>query len=276
MAVVLAVAWLQAQGASEPGGKPQFDYSDYATVLETFVNDRGLVAYGALKKNETGLNRFLARLADLSPNRFAGWSSERRIAFLINAYNAIAIDLVVEHYPIRPNPIGFFVWPHNSIRQIPGVFDNRRYTVMGQEMTLDDIEHRRLRANYNEPRIHMALVCAAMSCPPLRQEPYTARELDAQLDGQTRRFLSEERNFRIDRERNIVYLSAIFKWFGEDFVRSYAPQSGFGEHSEVERAVLHFIAGYLGETQREYLRTGAYRVKYLDYDWSLNEQKNRG
>ncbi|MBD3239792.1 MAG: DUF547 domain-containing protein [Chitinivibrionales bacterium] len=267
-----AVAF-HAWAAAESPGQPGFGYSEYASVLDRFVSEDGLVDYEALKQNDDSLKRFIRRLGELSAERFGDWSEDRQIAFLINAYNAIALDLVVKHYPISPSPVGFFLWPNNSIRQIPGVFDRKTYTVMGREMTLDDIEHERLRIDYDEPRIHMALVCAAQSCPPLRKEPYTAQQLDKQLDSQTRRFLTRESNFRIAREKDVVYLSSIFKWFGDDFIDTHTPQRGFGENDKAERAVLHFLTGYLDESQREYLRRGAYRVRYLNYDWSLNEQQ---
>jgi len=143
---------------------------------------------------------------------------------------------------------------------------------MGRPMTLDGIEHGVLRKDYHEPRIHMALVCAAMGCPPLRNEPYTGERLFAQLDDQARRFLSNPAKFRIARDAGRVYLSSIFKWFGDDFVSNYGVENAYGDHSAKERATLHFIAGYLKKSDADYLADGNYKVKYLDYDWSLNEQ----
>jgi hypothetical protein len=118
----------------------------------------------------------------------------------------------------------------------------------------------------------MALVCAAMSCPPLRSEPYLGSRLDQQLDDQTRRFLGNRDKFRIDRGQDVVYLSPIFKWFAEDFVKTYAPARNFGRHGKEASAVLNFIAGYLDDRGAQYVRSGDFRVKYMDYDWSLNEQ----
>ena len=139
------------------------------------------------------------------------------------------------------------VYPKNSIRQISGVWDRLKFTVVGEKMTLEHIEHKILRVRFNEPRIHMALVCAAMGCPPPRNEPYVGDRLDQQLDDQTHRFLGNRDNFRIDRKENVVHLSSIFKWFAEDFVETYAPARNLGRHDEEVSAVLNFIARYLDD-----------------------------
>jgi hypothetical protein len=144
--------------------------------------------------------------------------------------------------------------------------------VLGEEITLDHIEHEVLRKEFNEPRIHVALVCAAMGCPPLRNEPFTGEDLDTQLDDQSKTFLANPEKFRIDRDAGTVYLSSIFEWFGEDFVMTYKPDEGYSGHSESERSVLKFASEYLGDEDARYLKEEAYEIEYLDYDWSLNER----
>ncbi|MBI2818390.1 MAG: DUF547 domain-containing protein [Acidobacteria bacterium] len=143
-------------------------------------------------------------------------------------------------------------------------------------MTLDGIEHEVLRKQFREPRIHVALVCAAMGYPPLRNEPFEGAKLEEQLADQTRRFLANPRKFRIDRSQRRVYLSAIFDWYGEDFVPLFGTEERFGGHGAAERAVLHFISRHLGEADRAYLERETYALEYLDYDWSLNEQAPAG
>jgi hypothetical protein len=139
-------------------------------------------------------------------------------------------------------------------------------------MTLDEIEHNVLRKEFNEPRIHMALVCAAMGCPPLRTEPYEGAKLDQQLNDQARVFLANPKKFRLDRGQGKVYLSSIFRWFGGDFVKNYGTDKAFPGFSPEERAVLNFLSQYLPAGDRDYLLKGKYTIAYLDYDWSLNEQ----
>ena len=118
----------------------------------------------------------------------------------------------------------------------------------------------------------MALVCAAMGCPPLRTEPYEGDKLDRQLNDQTRVFLANPQKFRLDRGQGKVYLSSIFKWFGGDFVNNFGTDKAFTGFSPDERAVLNFVSQYLPAGDRDYLLQGKYILVYLDYDWSLNEQ----
>jgi hypothetical protein len=119
----------------------------------------------------------------------------------------------------------------------------------------------------------MALVCAAIGCPPLRNEPYTGDKLQEQLDDQIRRFLANSAKFKVERADERIYLSPIFKWFASDFIKKYGPKKNFSGQSQEESAVLNFIASYLGKTQKDYVLTGKYKIKYLKYDWSLNEQQ---
>jgi hypothetical protein len=258
--------------ASRSPAQGTFSYDPYASILETFVNDNNMVDYATLNRNPAALNEFVAAIGSLEEARFEQWDENRQIAFLINAYNALALKVIIDHYPIEASFFRRFFYPDNSIQQIPGVFDRIEFPVMGRKLTLDNIEHDILRKRYNEPRIHVALVCAAKSCPPLRREPYRGGRLESQLEDQSRRFMNSPQGLRVDRERNTVYLSSIFKWFGEDFIQTHTPESGYGDHGQKERAVLNYAARYRDESVAEYLRGGEYRVQYLDYDWSLNEQ----
>ncbi len=247
-------------------------YEDYGAVLTTYVNQQGLVNYGGLKANPQRLSAFLAALTDLPPATYQKWDDQEKIAFWINAYNGLTLKAIIDHYPIRAAFFKGFIYPRNSIRQIPGVWDTLRFPVRGQQMTLDEIEHNILRKKFNDPRIHMALVCAALGCPPLRTEPYEGDKLDRQLNDQARVFLANPKKFRIDRGQGKVYLSPIFKWFGGDFVKTYGTDKAFPGFSQEERAVLNFVSQYLPAGDREYLLKGEYTVNFLDYDWSLNEQ----
>ena len=157
----------------------------------------------------------------------------------------------------------------SSINKISGVWNRNTHQVMGKAMTLDNIEHQILRQQFNEPRIHMALVCASKGCPPLLNQPYTGSALNAQLNGRAQAFVASPQNFRIDRAKNEVYLSSLFKWYGQDFEKKYG--TGAFQGSAKERASLNFLSQYLG-SEANYLKTTRYQVRYLDYDWSLNKQ----
>ena len=249
-----------------------FDHSDYAKALTAHVDDQGMVNYRALKATPQDLNAYVQALADLPRSRYDQWSDQEKIAFWTNAYNGLTLKTIINHYPIKSSFLKSRIYPKNSIRQISGVWDKITHRVMDQDLTLDHIEHKILRVKFKEPRIHMALVCAAVSCPNLRNEPYDGSRLDAQLNDQSRHFLCCRSKLKIARADKVIYLSPIFKWFAQDFVGPYRPQQAIGRHSQANQAVLNFIASYLNEPFRQFVRAGDFKIKYLDYDWSLNEQ----
>ena len=255
--------------AAAPSG--DFSYEPFASALLEHVDIYDMVDYAGLEENRGDLDAFVALLATLDPAVYEGWDTDEKIALWLNAYNALTLRAIVDHYPIESSAFRSVVYPENSIRQIPGVWKKLRFRVMGQERTLDEIEHEILRVEFDEPRIHMALVCAAKSCPPLRWEPYTGEKLDVQLEDQIVRFLGNDEKFRLDPEGGRVELSPIFKWFGDDFVSVYEPDRGFEGREPGRRAVLHFIALHLEGPDKEFLEQGDYEIDYLDYDWSLNE-----
>jgi len=255
------------------GSADDLSYEAYAEVLAAYVDDNGMVDYASLKADRRKLDEFVRGVGALNRRVFDGWEPKEKIAFWLNAYNALTLRVIVDHYPIKSGFFGGLRFPSNSIRQIKGVWDKIEFRVLGRKMTLEDIEHGTLRKEFDEPRIHMALVCAAMGCPLLRDEPYLGEGLDEQLDDQARKFLADGLKFRIDRRRKEVHLSPIFKWFGDDFVRTYGTKEGFPGQGEKERAVLNYVSRYLSEEDRSFLATAKLDVEYLDYDWLLNEQK---
>ena len=237
-----------------------FGYEDYRSVLKTYVNDRGLVNYSALQADRQQLDRFNQSLGQVAPETYASWNEAQQIAFLINAYNSLTLQSIIDQEPLK-----------ESIRDISGVWNRRKFALAGEEKTLDNIEHDILRKDFNEPRIHVALVCAAISCPPLLNEPYQADTLDAQLSDRTAKFAASSHGFSLDREDKRVYLSSIFKWYGEDFEESYGIEGKF-EGNDKQRAVLNYFSPVLDSESQNFLAQEDYKVKYLDYDWSLNKQ----
>jgi len=265
--------WLTALllATSSPALAFDHDHALWNDVLEIHARN-SFVDYAGLKKAPRPLDSYLAELEAVSQSEFSSWNREQKLAFWINAYNALTLKTVIDHYPLKPTFPGYFWYPDNSIRQIPLAFTFRRHRVLGRKTSLNDIEHKILRRRFSEPRIHMALVCASKGCPPLRGEPYTGDKLNVQLDDQSRAFLRNPTKFRIDRDNGRIYLSAIFKWFGEDFVEAYGAHASFSYHSRAKQAVLNFIGGYIDAKDAEALRMSTWSIKYLDYDWSLNEK----
>jgi len=265
----VALTFVAAPGAT--ASERAFFYKDYGDILRAYVDGRGMVDYTALKQNRGPLDAFVNKMASLDRSVYDKWTDKEKVAFWINAYNSLTLRAIIDHYPIKPSFLPSFRFPKNSIRQIPRVWDKLQFKVMGREMTLDAIEHDTLRANFTEPRIHMALVCAAMGCPPLRNEPYTGERLDSQFDNQTARFLKDPDKFRIDRTGGYVYLSSIFKWFGEDFIKTYRTDK-FADRGATEKSVLNFVTGYLKGRDKDFLESGNYQIVYLAYDWTLNDR----
>jgi hypothetical protein len=228
-----------------------FDQSHelYGSVLNRFVRD-GLVDYRGLHADPKDLERYLKELAVVVRSEFDHWPRAEQIAFLINLYNAQTLKLIVDHYPVKSiKDIGGF---------LRGPWSQPVVNVFGETVTLDDIEHGVLRKRYAEPRIHFALVCAAMGCPPLRAEAYVGSRLDAQLDDQARIFLSTSSKNRVDPKARILYLSPIFKWFAADFI---------SKSGSLEVFVRPFLPAHASEALAE----GNHEIRYTDYDWSLND-----
>ena len=246
-----------------PVSAQEFDHAhaDYDALLRKHV-ENGRVDYRALKKSPQALKGYLDSLAEVSERQFKQWSEARQLAFYFNLYNAATLKLIVDHYPV------------DSIKDIGGWFkgpwDQEVVRLFGETITLDNLEHDIIREEYDEPRLHMALVCAAKGCPNLRSEAYVGEKLDEQLDDQVRRFLASPKGMRVDRRRDRVHVSSIFKWYGEDFVGKYTPRTGFNGLDKTERAVANFCAQYTSKANQAYLKAGDYKIKYLDYDWSLN------
>jgi hypothetical protein len=232
---------------------PKIDHAHAAwnVLLQRWVRD-GRVAYSAIKQ-EVGapLEAYLEELSATCALNYEKWSRNERLAFWINAYNAYTVKLIVDHYPIQSiRKIGF----------LPGAAFRRRFVPMlglkGEIISLNDIEHGTLRADFREPRIHFALVCASVGCPVLNNEAYRAKDLDRQLDEQARLFLSDTSKNRFDPATNTLHLSPIFDWFRADF-------------TAVAGTIVAYVARYLNDPR---ISNPDVKIKYTDYDWSLNDQ----
>ena len=229
-----------------------FDFSGWDLLIKKYVQPKTVdgilinaVDYEQLKDDPS----FKKLISDLSSVHLTSLKTrEEKLVFWINTYNIFAAKMVTDHYPIKSikNAGSIFsqVW-----KKPAGFID-------GKEKTLNEIEHEILR-KMDEPRIHVAIVCASVSCPDLRLEAYQVDKLNEQLDDQMRRFLrSSKKGMRIDRKSNHVYLSSIFKWFEDDF--------------ESRGGVLKFICNYVSPEIVKELKRSGIKVSYLDYNWDLN------
>lgn len=267
--LLLAAAIVMAVITAVPQGAPAFDndYRQYASLLHDYLR-ANRVDYTRLRQGRAVLDAVVAALAEPSAEQERGWTKDQRLAFWINAYNVLTLRAIVDHYPIRSSI--FTLQPRNSIRQIDGVWTTLTWHAAGRTLTLDDIEHRILRPEFKEPRVHFAINCASVGCPPLAPEPYRPLRLDGQLDAAARGYLSSERGVAI--EGHTIRVTKILEWYGEDFVGRFAPNAA-GKSDRVEQAVRGVITQF-GPTQAaELARNPSTKIRFLDYDWSLNDIK---
>ena len=228
------------------------------------------VRYDGFARDRAELQRYLDALSAVPEQQFATWTKAQRMAFLINAYNAFMIRKVLSRYPdIRS------VWDFGKIFGNP--FKDEFFTLFGEPFSLDRIEHGALRkpGSYDEPRVHFAVNCASIGCPMLREEAYLATRLDAQLEEQTRRFLSDRTRNRFDPVQRRLQVSQIFNWYEVDWTSGYR---GLAGDAAPLRSREQFFARYAdlladAEQDRDLIRARNAPLAFLDYDWSLNDAK---
>ena len=231
-----------------------FDHSAFDALLKKHVVN-GMVNYDAFKTAP----EFAPYLKSLAATDPATMARDEQLAFWINAYNAYTIQLIVSHdekESIRNINKTLFL-------KLKGPWAEPLAKVGGKDYTLDDIEHKIIRPTYKEPRIHLALVCAAMGCPPLRSEAYTAARLDAQLDDQGVQFITKSpAKNRVDVANRTLYHSMIFAYYKEDFGGSL-------------KEAAKFLAKWYPEgAEKQLLMSGDFKTVQTDYDWLLNSQIN--
>lgn len=237
-------------------------HAQWTALLEKHVQwiDQGTaseVDYPGFQTDQAAFEGYLAELSAVSPQQYQQWSAEQRLAFLINAYNAFTVQLILEHYPLE------------SIKEIGGLFSNAWQqafiALLGQTLSLDDIEHGMIRQPgvFDDPRIHFAVNCASISCPALRNEAFVASRLDAQLEDGQQRFLRDRSRNRYDPERKRFMVSKIFKWYGKDFAKRWGSvESYLQQHA----SVLARPADLERAQQTD-------KVDFAFYDWNLNQRK---
>ena len=268
-AVVAALLLGHSLLGSELQAADGFDqsYRAYAALLRDHVVD-GQVDYARLKSNRTALDEIVADLGRVSETQLNSWPREQQIAYWINAYNVFTLQAIVDHYPIQWRWLTMLtLTPRNSIKQISGVWTELRWGAGGARKTLDEIEHETLRPLFLEPRIHMAVNCASVSCPPLRLEPYVGERLDRQLILATRDFLASNLGLQVD--GSTLRVSSLLDWYGDDFIEQFG-QMVEGSSAK-ERAILGLVATYGPSEAAQLAQSGNARIRYLRYNWSLND-----
>lgn len=268
LALLVAVGTLSCATAAHG---QDFNHSVWDRVLKQYVTEDGRVDYAALRANRTEFDAYIAQIAARSPEshpqefiaRKAGDGKpyparEAQLAYWINAYNALTIRGVIDN------------WPTESVRDLGflfGFFRRSDYTVGGMKVSLNYIEHDVIRKQFNEARIHFALVCASLGCPKLRREAYVPERLEQQLEDSARYFINEPRNLVVDAARRRVTISKIFDWYGSDFEK-YVRAKGLSKSGSL---ILDYMLLYANEANRAaILAVKSPKIGYADYSWEIN------
>ena len=248
--ILAALLWL-------PLAASGFDHQAWDALLRKHVvvlqgGKASQLRYADMASDRTALKGYLDSLSRVRQSEFDGWSRQEQMAFLINGYNAFTVEKILGRYPdIRS------IWDFGKLFGNP--FKDEFFVLLGEKRSLDWIEHEKLRKSYREPRVHYAVNCAAVGCPMLREEAYAASRLEAQLEEQARRFLSDRSRNRLREGR--LEVSKIFDWFKEDFEpreKYFARYANLLSDESKERAAL---------------ASGKISLHFLDYDWSLNDAR---
>ena len=264
--LLLAPAFAPAAAADDPVGAvwpaerrvsvDEIDHAPLTDLLAKYVDADGFVAYAAWKADAADRAALLGYLKSLGrADPAAEASREAKLAFWINAYNALTLEGILRVYPtdsIRDHTAKLFGY---------NIWEDLPLVVGGKGYPLDTIEHQILR-KFGEPRIHFAIVCASVGCPTLRREAYAAAKLDAQLAAQARDFFARPKHFTFDPATRTVTLSKILDWFGEDF-------------GDSPGAIMRRVKPYLPADVREPATAAGVTLRYRDYDWSLNDRRRR-
>jgi hypothetical protein len=263
--VVVACALLTAAPAAQDASVRRL----LDETLDLYVRD-GYVYYRALKSDRSRLDRFVNGLAKVSLDSAP---REERLTFWINAYNALVLKTVIDHYPIAGRSKDY---PARSIRQIPGAFERLTHRVAGRTVTLDQIEQAEL-STFDDPRVYLALGRGAVGSGRLRSEAYTPAAIERQLGEVANECTTRAQCVHIDRTANEVRISSIFSWRQKEFAAAYAGKTGkaFSARSPIERAALALVLPRLLTTERDFLDKDQFKVVFTPFDWTLNDLTGR-
>ena len=246
-----------ASFALQPLQSAPFDHSLWDRLLKTYVSESGEVDYAALKADRVDLDEYVRQLGESSPANQPEQFPNRaaRLAYWLNAYNALVVRGVVDNYPAR------------SVRHLGylyGFFRRKDYIAGGTRLSLKYIEDKIIRRQYGDPRIHFGLVCASISCPLLPREAFTHGRLDEQLESLAHQFINDQQNVTIRAGSREVWLNKIFDWYKKDFEEPKQP-------GRRKQSLLDYVRRYLHEDKRKVLDgVKKPKIKYYPYNWDLN------
>jgi len=265
-ACLILVATPAAQESLAEGARRK----TFDQLLDLYVRN-GDVYYRALKAERGRLDGFVSLQATTAVDKL---SREEQLAFWLNAYNAIALKTVIDHYPILGKSAAY---PPKSIRQISGAFERLPHRVAGRTLTLDQIEQTVL-ADFRDPRVFFALGRGAVGSGRLRSEAFVPSRIEEQLAETAAECVTRAQCIHIDRETAKVHVSSIFSWREKEFAAAYADKAPetFSSRSPIERAVVAYVLPNLLPSEKEFLAKNSFQLVYIPFDWSLNDLTGRG
>ncbi|WP_337658921.1 DUF547 domain-containing protein [Sphingorhabdus sp. Alg231-15] len=222
------------------------------------------VDYTQFQEDRDALKSYLDAMSEVSRTEFEGWSNADQLAFLINAYNAWTVELILTRYPDLTS-----IKELGSLTQSP--WQKAFIPLLGETLSLDNIEHDIIRGSgrYNDPRIHFGVNCASIGCPALLNEALVGSKLDQQLDRMTKGFLRDRSRNRL--ENGNLAVSSIFNWYGDDFEQGWRDAETLDEFFALYADSLGLSADDI-----EALSDGDMDITFLEYDWRLNDSKGPG
>ena len=270
VALAIAVATLSAQDPPPPPVDPI--HKPFDEILDGYVRD-GLVYYHALKIERAKFDRYIAAVSAVPAADVSGWPRDRQLAYWINAYNAVVLGTVIDHYPILGKAADY---PANSIRQVPGAFERLTFRAGGRTLTLDSLE-RDVIGGFGDARALLALSRGALGGPRLKSEAYTSHRLQAQLKTMAGELVDRRELVRVDTAANTLSVSPIFSWREDVFVKSTAGTAPevYASRSPLERAVLTLIDPLIVRAEADFLKRNQFRMVSHDFDWRLNDLTGR-
>lgn len=265
VAVLSLTAASPQESSSDAARRKTFDQ-----LLDLYVRN-GDVYYRALKSDRGKLDGYVNLIAVASVDKL---SREEQMAFWLNAYNALVLRTVIDHYPIQGRSSDY---PPRSIRQIPGAFERLQHRVAGRSLTLDQIE-RDVLAGYHDPRVFFALGRGAIGSGRLRSEAFVPARIEEQLSEVSAECVSRAQCIQVDGSADKVNASAIFSWREKDFTAAYAENApaAVANRSPIERAVVAFVYPKLLNAERDVIAKDTFQLAYKPFDWTLNDLTGRG
>ncbi|MBU1698913.1 MAG: DUF547 domain-containing protein [Candidatus Eisenbacteria bacterium] len=270
---ILLVMILVISAGAQTGRSKPFDH--YHVVLDALLYrhvHNGRVDFEKLRIQGAELDGYLRQAGGLDRSDYDSFTRDQKLALLLNTYNAMVLKIILRDQQ------------ENSILDVAGKWDEKRFLFLRKECTLTQLREEFLRKDFDEPRIHCALTYASIGGPALIPEAYMYELLDKQLSAAAENFVRDSLTNHLDRENSILYVSKIFEWYGEDFIPKYGKTIGpseipsgaisnvpsVGEATPLHRAIVGFFSEYLDESDAAYLQSHPVEVRFLEFDWRLD------